>query len=223
MSNTPRSSALMTFFLPLMKAFGGLVLVFVFHIPKIIFVALQLSFTKVFNNPSYMTADVGEHLRRSRKLLKRGLNSELPYAAIELRFAVERMVQHDTWLAQEISMRIKKNPDPVKQLKTMQTLNENSKYPHDLIWQNEETGEQMKWGEYKPLNLDRINEIKGKLGDMLHPGTGPRTGFAGRDWADRMRSFLLESIDYIDSVYKKRTPFFLYQDIEHIQLVRKTE
>ena len=170
-----------------------------------------------------MTADVTEHLKRSRKFLNRGLNVELPYAAVELRFAVERMIQHDTWLAQNTSMRIKKNSDPVKQLKTMQALDENSKYPHDLIWRNKETGEEMKWGEYKPLDLDRVNQIKGKLGDMLHPGTGPRTGFAGKEWAQKMRAFLLQSIDYFEGVYKNRTPFFLYEEIEHIELVRKSE
>ena len=170
-----------------------------------------------------MTADVKEHLKRARKILRRRLNAELPYAAVELRFAVERMIQHDTWLAKSTSMRIKKNSDPIKQLKTMQAIDENSKYPHDLIWRNKETGEVMKWGEYKPLDLERVNQIKGKLGDMLHPGTGLRTGFAGKEWAKKMRTFLLDSIDYVEDVYKNRIPFFLYEDIEHIELVRKAE
>ena len=194
-----------------------------YHLPKLILTGLRISYSTMFDKSSYMTADVKEHLKRARKILRRGLNAELLYAAVELRFAVERMIQHDTWLANGTSMRIKKNSDPVKQLKTMQSIDENSKYAHDLIWRNKETGEVMKWGEYKPLDLDRVNQIKGRLGDMLHPGTGPRTGFAGKEWTYKMKSFLLESIEYIEDVYCDRTPFFLYEEIEQIELVRKPE
>ena len=79
------------------KALIGLFLVFVFHIPKLGYDLLRLSYAAVFHNRPNLTASPVEHLRLARRILRRCRNCELLYPALELRFSLERMAQNEIY------------------------------------------------------------------------------------------------------------------------------
>ena len=144
----------------LAKAVVGLLLVFVVHIPKLLFLALLISYAAVFENRPTLTADPAEHLKRARKILRRGRLSELLYAAIEIRFALEQMAQRELLFAESASRRMRKEYDASKK----------------------DTGKRIKWGEYKPLDKARVAAIQGRLGDLLHPKDGLLLGVPDDPW-----------------------------------------
>jgi len=97
-----------------LKAIVGLILILIVHIPRLIYHALLPSYAFVFNNQQNLTADPKEHLSRARKLLAKRHNSLLLYAALEIRFALERMVDSQLMFAEKISSATLKKYDPVK-------------------------------------------------------------------------------------------------------------
>lgn len=207
-----------------MKNFGraivGLVLIFVFHIPKLIYLGLLVSYAAVFNNHPTLTANSAEHLKRAKKILKRGRLSELLYAAIELRFALERMAHRDLLFAELASNRMLKEPDPSKQVANLHRLAPAAAHAHEIYLVNKETGERLKWGEYKPLDRTRVSTIQGRLGDLLHPKDGLALGVRSDPWYFSTRRFLEESTEYLSSVYKDNSPFFAYEGVDNFEMVK---
>src|SRR4030042_4956129 len=190
------------------KAAVGLVLIFVVHIPRLIYHVLLVSYAAVFNNHPTLTADPAEHLKRAKRFLKRGRLSELLYAALELRFALERMAQRDLLLTELASERVRKEYDPSKKLANLYRIAPAAAYAQDIVFLNKKTGERFKWAEYKPLDRARVSEIKGKLGDLLHPKDGLRLGIPDDPWYEDTVRFLNETAQYLSMVYEDNTPFF---------------
>jgi hypothetical protein len=204
----------------LFKAIVGLILVFLYHIPRLIYLALIVSYADVFDNKPTLTASPQEHLNRARKILKRGRLSELLYAAVELRFAVERMAKRELIFAEMASQSMLKKRDPVKILGNLHRLDPDSASPHEIFLIKKETGERIRWGEYKPLDRDRIKEIQGRLGDILHPKDGLPLGIPYDPWYTATRKFLNDSVGYLESVYKDNTQFFAFEGLENIEMVK---
>jgi hypothetical protein len=206
--------------LNLLRALVGLALIFVYHIPRLLYRVLLVSYAYVFNNPHNLTANPAEHLKRAQRLLRDGRNSELLYAALELRFALERMLDHEILMSEQVSKRMLDETDPTKKLKNLRRFDPNSEYAHDIYFSNTKTGERFKWGDYKPLDSPRIRELHGRLGDLLHPKRGLRLGVKDDPWYTETRSFLQESASYLSERYEGNTPFFAFEGIDHIEMVR---
>lgn len=153
-----------------LKAIVGLALVFFYHVPRLMYFGLLVSYTAVFErNWPTLTADPAEHLKRAKRILRKGQLSELLYAALELRFALERMAQRELIFMDMATNRMLKEYDPVKKVKNLQRLAPEAAFAHEIYLVNKATGERFKWAEYKPLDKVRVAEIQGRLGDLLHP------------------------------------------------------
>lgn len=202
-----------------LKAFVGLLLVFIYHVPRLIYQFLLLSFAYVFNNYENLTASPKEHLRRAKKML-RGHNSRILYAALEIRFAVERIAQRELFFAEQVTTRSLKEYQPLKKVKSLHRLDPNSEFPHKFIYIDDKSGLQFYWGEYKPLDKDRVKEIQGRLGNLLHPKDGIRLGVSNDPWYKETRVFLIESVDYLSGIIKENTPFFGLDGIKNLYRIR---
>jgi hypothetical protein len=202
------------------KAIIGLILVFVVHIPRLIYLALLASYAAVFANRSTLTANPAEHLRRARRILQRGHLSELLYAGLELRFALERMAQRDLLFSEMASNRILKEYDPVKKVSSLRRLASDTAFTHEIYFLNHATGERIKWAEYKPLDKARVVAIQGRLGDLLHPKDGLLLGIPDDPWYVVTRQFLDESLEYLDRVHKDNAPFFAYEGLDQFEMVK---
>ena len=205
------------------KALIGLVLIFAYHIPRLAYLLLLVSYAHVFNNPHNLTADPKEHLKRAARLLRGGRNSELLYAALELRFALERMVDDELLLSEKASSRMLKEYDPEKKLRNIHRIDPDAAHAHEIYLVNTSTGERVRWGDYKPLDPERLATIKGQLGDLLHPKRGLHLGIGHDPWYTRSRAFLQETSAYLGERYDGNTPFFTFAGLEHIEMVRVEE
>ena len=92
--------------------------------------------------------------------------------------------------------------------------------PHEIYLVIRETGERIKWGEYKPLDKARVAELQGRLGNLLHPKRGLSRGISNDPWYTNTHAFLRESAEYLAERYEGNTPFFTLSGIDHIELVR---
>jgi len=199
-------------------------LIFIYHIPRLLYQLLHVSYSYVFNNPSYLTANPSEHLKRANKILNRKMNSDLLYAAIEIRFALERMADTELVFAKEASNKSLKEYDPVKKLSNLHRIDEDTKKPHEIYILDKKSGKRLfKWGNYKPLDKTRVNEIKGRLGDILHPKRGLSLGSINEPWYVETRCFLEESLLYLSERYKDNTPFFSFEDLDHVEMLKTEE
>ena len=204
------------------KSIIGLILVFVYHIPRLIYQLLLVSYAYVFNRQENLTADPNEHLKRARKLLN-GQNSQLLYVALEVRFAIERMAQRELIFAERATSRSLQEYSPVKKVKSLRRLDPDTEFPHRIIFVDDAKGIKLDWGSYKPLDMKRVTEIQGKLGDLLHPKDGLRLGISNDPWYQNTRKFLTESIEYLSQVLKDNTPFFAFEGLDYIQKLRIEE
>jgi hypothetical protein len=195
------------------KAVVGLLLIFVVHVPRLIFRALLVSYAAVFANRPTLTANTEEHIKRARKILSRGHASELLYAALELRFALERMAQRDLIFAELASNRMLKEYD-------LHRLAPDAAFVNEIYLVNKATGERFKWAEYKPLDKPRVVAIQGRLGDLLHPKEGLLLGIPGDRWYVETKRFLSEALDYLSGVYKDNAPFFAYEGLAQFEMVK---
>jgi hypothetical protein len=133
------------------KAALGCLLVPFYHLPRLAYQLLMVSFAYVFNRHDNLTADPKEHLRRASKLL-RGQNSQLLYAALELRFALERMAQWELILSAKATERALDDPDPVKKIKALRRLDQETAYEQKIFLVDKAKGIRLEWGQYKPLD-----------------------------------------------------------------------
>lgn len=201
------------------KAVVGLILVFVYHIPRLIYLALLASYAGAFGRQRNLTANAAEHLSRAKRLLCGGRNSELLYAALEIRFALERMLQHEQAMSEGVSQRMRKEPNPTKKLKSLRRIDPDSAHPHQFIMVGR-AGERLKIGEYKPLDQARVEEMHGRLGDLLHPKVGLRLGISDDPWYSDTRDFLIGAAEYLRERYEGNTPFFTFSGLDHIEVMR---
>ena len=204
------------------KGFIGLLLVFVFHLPRLIYQLLLLSYAYVFNRHENLTADPNEHLKRAKKLL-RGQNSQLLYAGLEVRFAIERMTQRELIFAKKATSRSLKEHSPVKKVKSLRRLDPETEFPHKIIFVDDTKGIKFDWGNYKPLDTKKVTGIQGRLGDLLHPKDSLRLGVSNDQWYQDTRKFLAEAIEYLSQVVEDNSPFFALEGLEYIQKIRSDE
>jgi len=204
----------------LAKALVGLVLIFIVHIPRLVLLGLLVSYVAVFRNTPTLTASVREHIARARRILRRGRLSELLYAALELRFALERMAQHELIFAELASKRMLKDYDPVKKLANLHRLAPEAAYEHEIYLVNRTTGDRIKWAQYKPLDKARVAAIRGRLGDLLHPKEGLLLGIPTDPWYQATVQFLEESLAYLEAVHADNAPFFAYEGLEQFEMIQ---
>jgi len=203
------------------KALVGLLMIFFVHLPRLAYHGLLWSYAAVFHNRPTLTANPAEHIKRAREILRRGRRSELLYAALELRFAVERMAQTDLIFSESSSNRMLAEPDPVKKIGAFRSVAPESEFAHDIFMVNKSTGERHKIGEYKPLDKARVAQIKGRLGDLLHPKDTLFLGDPDDPWYSETKQFLEQSLDYLSDVYKDNAGFSTYEGLDHIAMVRR--
>jgi len=205
----------------IIKALIGLILIVVYHLPKMIFLALQMSYAKVFNKQANLTADPKEHVKRAKQLLKREKNSLILYAALEIRFAVERMITNQLILDDKVSKNTLKKYDPVKKKKAMIKSDPDSDFDHKIYFLNKETGERIEWGVYKSIKIESVKEIKTKTDDLLHPKIGLNLGIPNDPWYLKNINFLNNSVDFLLEYLNQNDSYFFYKDLESFELVRE--
>ena len=201
----------------ILRALTGLILVFIYHLPRLLYQFLLVSYYSVFEQQPNLTADPNEHLRRAKKNLK-DPNSKLLYAAIEIRFALERMAQREILFSEQVSKRSLKQYDPVKKIKTARRIDPRSQFPQSIYFIDNATGERYEWGQYKPMDQVQVSEIKGRLGDLLHPKEGLMLGISNDLWYIDTREFLNNSWLYLNQVYEDNTPFFSVAGLDFIEI-----
>lgn len=204
-------------FFRILKAFIGLILIFAFHIPRFLFLLMEISYSYVFNNPSNLTANPEEHLKRAMKMLSKKQNSLLLYVAVEIRFALERMVQQQLLFTENASKRMLDEYNPVKKQNNILKLEPDSEYAHNIYFVNKETNEKILWSKYKPLNPEKIKYVQGRLGDLLHPKDGLSLGISNDKWYVDTREFLLSSHKYLSENLKDNYSFFAYKGISNFE------
>jgi hypothetical protein len=169
----------------LAKALIGLLLIFIVHLPRLLYLALLVS-----------------------------------YAAIELRFALERMAQRDLMFTEMASSRMLKDHDPSKRLANLHRIAPNAVFAHEIYMVDKKRGHRFKWGEYKPIDRLRVAEIQGRLGDLLHAKEGLHLGIRSDSWYANTKQFLHEAADYLQAVYEDNSGFFSVEGIDGFEIVR---
>lgn len=196
----------------------GLLLIFVYHLPRLFLLLCQYSFALVFNNGINLTADPKEHLKRARHLLNTKLNANILYCALDIRFALERMVHSKLLFANGVSKNNLKEYDPVKKFSVLKKLEDDIDFLHKVYVKIPETGELLLIGEYLPLESKEIARIKGKLGDLLHPKDGILLGIDNCDWYVDTRAFLLDAINYLEKRLQRNETFFAYKGLDRFHV-----
>ena len=169
-----------------------------------------------------LTASPLEHIARARAILDRGDLSELLYAALELRFALERIIQLELIFAESATNRMLDEYHPVKKLSLLRALAPETEFPHDVEMRHAITGEWSKIGEYRPLEMKQVAFINGRLGDLLHAKDKLMLGIPEREpWYRETYVFLSETAEFLTDAYKDNTQFFSYEGLDHIRLVRQ--
>jgi hypothetical protein len=205
-----------------LKATLGCLLIPLYHFPRLAYQLLLVSYAYIFNRHDNLTASPKEHINRARKLLQ-GQNSQLLYAALELRFALERVAQWEIILSAKASERVLDDPNPIKKVKALHRINQETAYEQKIFLIDKATGNRLEWGRYKPLDQARTAYIKGRLGDLLHPKDGLPLGIWNDPWYTQTRAFLLESLDYLSNIVKDNTPFFSVSDLSNFEMMRAEE
>lgn len=85
---------------------------------------------------------------------------------------------------------------------------------------NLETGQRIKFAEYRPLDKARVAAIKGRLGDLLHPKEGLLLGVPKDPWYSGTKAFLEESAEYLSRLQEHNSPFFSYDGVPRFEMIR---
>ncbi len=200
------------------RALIGLLLV-PYHLLRLAYLALLVSYAAVFARADTLTASPEEHLKRARRMVRRGRKSDFLYIAVELRFALERMVDFELSVTSGATRRMLDEPDPVKQLRNQRRLEPRSAAPHRIVMVNKETDDRVDLGTYVPLDEKRISELNGRLGDLLHPKVGIPLGVPNHLWYTETQKFLKSTAQYLLDRYRASTPLVAYAGLDHIELV----
>ena len=130
------------------------------------------------------------------------------------------MAQRELIFAEAASNRMLREHDPVKKVANLQRLAPDAAFTHEIWFVNKETGQRIKWAEYKPLDKARISAIQGRLGDLLHPKEGLLLGLPNDPWYRNTKAFLEDSLEYLAKVYKDNSPFFSYEGLAQFEMIR---
>ena len=206
---------------PVVKAFVGFVLIFLYHIPRLIHAGLLVSYAYVFNNIENLTANPNEQIKRAQKLLRSRHNYVLVYAALELRFTVERMVKGQLLFKDKISNSTWKKRDPIIHAKALRENDARVDYPYEIFFLAKRINEKIPVGTYKPFPIEKVKEIDGRLGDLLHVKDGPNFGVSTDPWYKTTRSYLKETANYLQAIAEDNVQFFAYAGDENYELVVK--
>ena len=217
-----RDRSVMKTFKDILRAAVGCLLIPVFHLPRLFFLLLLVSYAYVFNRHDTLTADPKEHLKRAKKLLRRQ-PADMLYAALEVRFALERIAQRELIFAEKASARSLDEYDPVKKVKALRRVDPQTAHPHRVFFVDKALGIRLDWGQYKPLDQQKAAYYKGRLGDLLHPKDGLRLGLWDDPWYRDTKVFLSEAIDYLSGLAQDNTPFFALQDLDNFEVVRSDD
>jgi len=201
------------------QAAVGLVLFFVVHIPSFIFLLLQLSYATVFQNEHNLTASTKEHLARAKKLLSKKQNSLLFYAALELRFALERITYMNLLFERKASTNMLKQYSPTKHRSNLSSLNEKADQPHQIYFVDNKTKQRLYIGTYTPIDTVEVKKIEGQLGDLLHSKNGITLGVSDCVWYVSTRLFLNNTLKYLVKISEKNTPLGRYTSFDQFELV----
>ena len=202
------------------KLLIGLFLAIFYFLPKLIYYKLLIAYHKFFHNEENLTANPKEHILRAKKLLKQGKNSLLLYSALELRFALERSVHNELIYSEKASNNILDMYDPSKKRKFMSIIDDNVNYAHKIYFINKKNKEKVFWGTYIPMPQEKVNNIKGRLGDLLHAKDGLLLGVSDDNWYVQTRKFLYESLDFLEKHFKNNEKYFMYADSDKYEMVK---
>ena len=213
-----RDPSAMKIFKDTLRAAVGCLLIPLFHLPRLIFLLLKISYAYVFNRHDMLTADPSEHLRRAKKLLRRQ-PADILYSALEVRFALERIAHRELIFTERVSNRSRDEYDPVKKIKALRRAAPQSAHRHRIFFVDKALGIRLDWGQYKPLDPEKAAYYKGRLGDLLHPKDRLRLGIWNDPWYADTKAFLAETIDYLSSIARNNTPFFALQDLDNFEII----
>ncbi|MFA5010546.1 MAG: hypothetical protein WC644_01210 [Ignavibacteria bacterium] len=202
----------------LFKVIIGLFVALFYFLPKAIYLNLLIAYYTFFNYKENLTADPNVHLKRAKKLLKNARNHLLLYAALEIRFALERIVHNELIFSEKASNHALDMYDPSKKRKIMSTIDDNVNYPHEIYFVDKKTNERIYWGMYKPLPQEKVNNIKGRLGDLLHAREGIKLGISNDNWYIQTRKFLYDSLETLTSHLKSNEKYFKYAELNHFEM-----
>ncbi len=203
-----------------LKAIFGLIIALFYFLPKAIYFKLLLFYYSFFNYHENLTADPKEHIKRARRLLKRASNHLLLYAALELRFALERIVHNELYFSEKATNRSLEMYDPSKKRKIMTKIDNNVNYSHKIFYIDKKTNKKIYWGNYRPLPQENINFIKGKLGDLLHAREGIKLGISNDNWYLQTRKFLNDSLDMLSNHINSNERYFMYSDSDKFEMIK---
>ncbi len=113
-----------------------------------------------------------------------------------------------------------KEHDPAKKLANLHRLAPQSAFNHKIYFVNKNTGERLDWAEYRPMDKVKVAEMKGRLGDILHPKDNLRLGVPNDPWYKETIRFLTDSLDYLSIMCKDNSIFFAYEGLEQFEMVR---
>ena len=116
-----------------------------------------------------------------------------------------------------------KEYDAGKKLANVRRIAPESAFPHEIYIVDKVTGERFRWGAYKPLQSTRVARINGRLGDLLHAKVGLNLGIRDDPWYVNTRRFLEETADYLMERNTDSTPFFTFEGLDHVELIRAEE
>jgi hypothetical protein len=203
----------------IVRLFIGLLFVFIIHLPKLLMSLLEASYYKIFKNHRNLTANPKEHIKRAKKLLKTNRNDLLLYAALEIRFAVERMLTSELILAEGVSNKMLKEYSPVKKRSNLSILDPAFDNNHVIEYQNDKTGEKILWGNYFAIDKGKIKIMHGKLGDLLHPKIGLKLGVHNDPWYIETKRFLNESVAYLNR-FEKSEKYFAFKGMKGFNMIK---
>jgi hypothetical protein len=168
----------------------------------------------VFNNK--LTADPKEHIRRANTLLNQNDNSVLLYAALELRFATERIMYNQLSLSEDATKNALNNNDPKRKKLIMNKIDPESDADFKIyLWDGTE---RILFGIYKSIPESKIKSIEGRLGNLLHMKLGLNLGIENDPWYRETRSFLTESASYLSERITDSLYYFSYKDVPNFEL-----
>ena len=205
----------------MLKILIGFILVFTYHIPKLIIQLLLISYAAVFNYKENLTADPRVHLKRAKRLLRKNNNSLLLYAALEIRFAAERLIDSQTLCVPELSKRTLKKNDRIKKRVSISQAIPESDFEHDIFYTGKDADVKIPWSSYKPLEVDKIKNIIGRLGDILHPKPGLMLGISNDIWYIETRKFLNDSCDYFIDNMKNNDYYTFFGNVPNFEIEKR--
>lgn len=169
---------------------------------------------KLFES-TLLTADPKEHVLRAKILLDTQNDSFLLYAALELRLAIERIMHNQYTLSPDQSMDGKRRNDPKRKKLIMNIIDPESDHDYKVYYIDPKDQSKIFWGIYKNIPRQKVKEIDGKVGNLLHMHLGLNLGLAGDSWYMETRDFLNRTADYLKERITDSLFYFSFTDVDN--------